>query len=356
MKLAKNLVSVACAVAITISMAGCSSVNSGSKSSSKKSNIVIGFSDNYNGNSFHQCEEKALKQVGATLKSSGQIADYTIVEANNSAQTQISQIESLILKKVSAIIIDPSSPTALDGAISKAKAANIPVIIANDGPVDSTDCYQLVVNHRTMTRDTATWLCQKLNGKGNVLVLRGIAGTQSDKEYYDGMSQVFKTYPDIKIVGSVYGNWTNSIAQNAVASVLPSLPKVDGVEGEGGDAIGAMQAFQMAGKQIPILVGGNRGIFLKWWSDQLKKDPSFTDYSECVDPAGAAASMYLAVDIINGKKIPQNMVLPNIKITNDTLSTYTSITSDDVAMSTPTQASVRSILETQQSATLPLTQ
>jgi len=176
-------------------------------------------------------------------------------------------------------MIDPASSSALDGAISKAKAAGIPVLIVNGGPVTSTDCYQLVDDQGAVTTATSNWLVKKLNGKGNVLILRGIAGTESDKDYYAAMMNVFNKYPGIKVVGSVYASWTDSISQSAVSTILPSLPKVDGIEGEGGDEYGAVQAFIAAGKPIPAVTGGNRGNYISWWADLIKADPTFTSYS-----------------------------------------------------------------------------
>jgi ribose transport system substrate-binding protein len=104
------------------------------------------------------------------------------------------------------------------------------------------------------------------------------------------------------------------------------------------------------------VVGGNRGIFVNWWNQQLKANPSFTDYSNCVDPSSAAAGMYLALDIANGKTVPQNIIYPNVEITDSTLKTYVAMgmADNDLAMNTPTLDWVRSTLETQKSATLPL--
>lgn len=52
------------------------------------------------------------------------------------------------------------------------------------------------------------------------------------------MREVLDQYPDIKIVAEVYSEWTGSIAQKEIASVLPSLDQVDAVLGEGGDGYG----------------------------------------------------------------------------------------------------------------------
>ncbi|MGD0622419.1 MAG: substrate-binding domain-containing protein [Thermacetogeniaceae bacterium] len=344
------------ACAIGIIMAGCASkpASTGTSSTSGGKNYVIGFSNSYNGNSLRQEEESAFKTAADQLIQEGQIGSYTIVESNNNSETQAAQIENLVLKHVSAIVLDPGSPTALNGAIAKAQAANIPVIVINDGPVTTTYSYQLINDSAAVSRDTTLWMIKQMGGKGNVLILRGIAGTSYDIDSYNATMDVINQYPGIKVVGTVYCNWTDSVAQTAVANILPSLPRVDGIVGQGGDEYGAAQAFIAAGRPIPVITGGNRGNYLNWWIQESAQNPKFVSFSECDDPSFGVAGLYLAVDILNGVKVPQNMIYPNLTITQADLPKYAAMhmSNSDVAMSSPTQQSIRQNIESEPPADL----
>jgi len=137
--------------------------------------------------------------------------------------------------------------------------------------------------------------------------------------------------PDIKVVGEVYGEWTESVAQKQVASILPGLPKVDGVIGQGGDEYGALQAFQAAGNDIPIIIGGNRGNFLKWWSEEKAKN-GYKSYSWAANPWSAASGLYVAVDLANGVTgIPNVMIMPALGITQDMVDDFANLKADEVA-------------------------
>ncbi len=342
---------LSCALVGIVAGCGPKAANNATPSTSK-SNFVIGFSNSYNGNSFRQTLEENFTQAANQLKQQGAIADYSITESNNNNEEQASQIEDMVLKHVSCIIIDPGSPTALNGAIAKAQAANIPVFVVNDGPVTSTSPYELLDNNLSVTDKGTDWMINQLHGQGNVLLCRGIPGNQYDLTCYNEMMKIIKQHPGIKVVGQYYGQWTDSIAQSACAAILPSMPKIDGIEGEGGDTYGTMQAFQAAGRPFPVMSGGNRGIMLHWWRDQLAKSPNFTDYSVCVDPSVAAASLYEAVDLLNGKTIPQNVVFPSLEITNATLSQYANLPDARVASRNVTADWVTSNLENQQSASI----
>jgi ribose transport system substrate-binding protein len=305
----------------------------GAGTTEKKGHWVIGWSNSYNGNSYRQVEEAMFKDLADKMKQEGIIADFNMVCSNNNVSQQISQIENMILKKVDAIIIDPGSPTALNGVIAKAKAAGIPTIIVNDGPVTSKDCYQLNFRLSDVTRIEAEYVVEHLKGKGNVLVIRGTAGNQSEADLYKGHMDVFKKYPGIKIVGTVYGNWTHSVALSAIAGILPSLPKVDAVVGQGGDEYAAIMAFQAAGKPVPLVTGGNRGNFLHWWAEEAKKN-GYETISVASNPWGGAAGLYIIVDILNGVKVPREMIMPNFVVTQDLVSKFADLDPNAVACPT----------------------
>ncbi len=283
-----------------------------------KDGFVIGFSNSYNGNTYRQTEEDLFKQLADQLKEAGVISDYTIVESNQDNATQVSQIQSLVLKGVDAIIVDPGSPTALNSAIEGAKDAGIPVIIVNGGPVTTDACYQINFDYKAAIRPAAQYVVDRLGGKGNVIISRGIAGVEADTQFYEGMMEVFNANPGIEVVAEVYSQWTGSVAQQQIASVLPSLDKVDAIIGEGGDSYGAIQAFLAAGREVPLVVLGNRGNDLSWWANEYEKN-GYETYSWVTNPGIAAAALYVACDILRGNEVPQTMNVGSITITTDDL-------------------------------------
>ena len=318
-------------LAAVVALAGCGSTSAAGQGSGKSTgkNIVIGFSQSYTGNQYRQAEDKDFMAVAQKLKNAGKISGVDFLNANNSVSTQVSQIDDLILKHVSILIVDPASPTALNGAIAKAVAAGIPVLAFNDGPVTSTKAYQFNFNNPKMDEVAMQYVANRLHGHGNVLLIRGIAGTGTDNGFYQGMQNVLKKYPGLKAVGTVYGNWTESVAQSKVASILPSLPTVNAIVTEGGEGYGAIQAFNAAGKPVPLVVGGNRGVFLNWWAQQAQK--GYKTMSISANPWIGGAAVYVAMDILNHQKVPKNMTMPLLQITQNQLSQYANVPLNGIA-------------------------
>lgn len=322
--------------ALAVALAGCGSSGSSGQGSGKGTStansgkkIVIGFSQSYTGNQYRQAEDKDFMAVANKLKKEGKISGVDFLNANNSASTQVSQIEDLILKHVSILVVDPASPTALNGAIAKAVAAGIPVLAVNDGPITSTKAYQFNFNNPKMDEVAMQYAANRLNGHGNVLLIRGIAGTGTDNGFYSGMEKVLKKYPGMKTVGTVYGNWTESTAQSKVAGILPSLPKVNAIVTEGGEGYGAIQAFKAAGRSVPLVVGGNRGVFIHWWEQQAKK--GYRTISISANPWIGGATVYVAMDILKKQHVPKNMTMPLLEIKQNQLPHYKNVPTNGIA-------------------------
>lgn len=295
---------------------------------------VIGFTNSYNGNTYRQAMEKYMNETAEELKSSGELSDFVIAEANQNNSTQVQQIQNFITQGVDAIIIDPGSATALNGAIEEASDAGIPCIVINDGPVDSTAdlCYQ--INFDTISQMSALteYVAKAMGGKGNLIELRGTAGTQFDEIAHQGVSQVLEKYPDINVVAEIYTDWTGSKAQSELASVLPTLDKVDGIVTQGGDSYAAVQAFESAGLELPIIGGDNRGYFLKWWANDAPK--GYDTISVSSNPWIGASGIYAAIDILDGKEVPKDMTHPFGIVTADQVADYANVADEDISCPT----------------------
>lgn len=295
---------------------------------------VIGFSNSYNGNTYRQAMEGYLREAEEELKKTGEVSEVIFAESNQNNSTQVQQIENFILQKVDAIIIDPGSATALNGAIQEASDAGIPCIIINDGPVSSEAelCYQINFDTIAQMGYLTEYVCEAIGGKGNIIELRGTAGSEFDNIAHEGVVKVLEKYPDVNVVAEIYTDWTGSKAQSELASVLPTLDKVDGIVTQGGDSYAAVQAFQSAGLELPVIGGDNRGYFLKWWANEAPE--GYDTVSVSSNPWDGATGLYVAVDILDGMDVPKDMIHPFGIVTKDEVQNYADVA--DEAICCPT--------------------
>ena len=278
------------------------------------SNATVGVSFAFLGNDWRKTMESGLKQAISHAIACHEIGSVIYTYANTSSTQQISQIQTLILKHVDLILVDATSTTGLNRVIGQAVSAGIPVINF-DTQVSNDQARILTWDYSAMGSKTADFIVKQLNGSGNVLVVRGLQGTLVDKDEYNAWINTFKKYPNIHVVGTVFGNWDESTVQSAVAGVLPNLPKVDAVA-IGGGAYGVIQAFQAAGRTLPVLAGSNYGEFINWWA----KHPDFNTLSFNTFPACGEVAFYLGQFILNGASVKKgNIFLPAYTVTSDSL-------------------------------------
>ena len=138
------------------------------------------------------------------------------------------------------------------------------------------------------------------------------------KGLIDGLAK----YPDLKVVGAVNGNWTGTITQREVASVLPSLPEINAVATQGGDGFGAYQAFNAAGRNTPIIIMGHRQDELELWKQLVQSNPSYDTLSVSSTPGSSKAAFWVAQELLAGEKVPNPIDLPLPVIVKDDLDSW----------------------------------
>ena len=278
----------------------------------------IALSNNYAGNSWRQAMLTSWDKVTKEAVKTGVVAAAdAFTTAENQATEQAAQIQNMILQGYNAIVIDAASPTALNGAVKEACDAGI-VVVSFDGIVTEPCAWRVAVDFKGMGKSQIDYLVKRLPNGGNLLEIRGLAGVSVDDEISAGIHEGVKANPQFKIVGSVHGDWAQEVAQRAVAGVLPSLPEIAGVVTQGGDGYGAAQAFEAAKRPTPVIVMGNRQDELQWWKKQ-KDANGYETMSVSIAPGVSTLAFWVAQQILDGKTVKKDLVVPFLKINQDTL-------------------------------------
>ena len=308
MKFAKMLLASAAVAAIALPTA----------SFADTSDKRIALSNNYAGNSWRQAMLTSWATVTEPAVAEGIVAAAdAFTTAENQATEQAAQIQNMILQGYDAIVLNAASPTALNGAVKEACDAGI-VVVSFDGIVTEPCAWRIAVDFHEMGRVQVDYLAGRLPDGGNLLEIRGLAGVFVDDEISAGIHQGVSENSQFTIVGSVHGDWAQDVAQRAVAGILPSLPELVGVVTQGGDGYGAAQAIAAAGRDMPIIVMGNRQDELVWWKEQ-KDANGYETMSVSIAPGVSTLAFWVAQQILDGQDVPQDLVVPFLRIDQDNL-------------------------------------
>jgi len=278
----------------------------------------IALSNNYAGNSWRQAMLQNWDKVTKEAVAAGIIAQAdSFTTAESQVTEQAAQIQNLILEGYDAIVLNAASTTALNGVIKEACDAGI-VVVSFDGIVSEPCAWRVVVDYNKMGTNQLDYLASRFPEGGNILEIRGLAGTSIDEDIHAGIVAGVESHPQFKIVGSVHADWAGDVAQRVVAGILPSLPDIVGVVTQGGDGYGAAQAFAAAGRPMPVIVMGNRQDELQWWKEQKDAD-GYATVSESIAPGISGMAFWLAQQILDGKQVKKDVIVPTLRITQDEL-------------------------------------
>jgi ribose transport system substrate-binding protein len=317
--LAASAVALAAAVAVTAAPAMAS-----------PDKPVIALSNSYYGNIWRHQMVEAFEAAAQQAKSAGTIADFVVLNGDGSVSQQNSQLAELILKGVDAIAVDAASETAENGIIQKACRAGIKVISFDS--IASAPCNtQLNFDFNGYKTDEANAVMGLIHHKGNIIVVRGVKGSAPDVTMYAAQLAVLKNEPDVKVVATVYGQCTASVAQSAIADVLPSLPHVDAVLGQGGDDYGDAQGFSQYGGEykghMPVIEGGGSSNFIRWWAAEHASN-GYTTISMNTTPGIGGAAFWLSLAIVQGAHVPKTLIMPVATVDQSNLAQYANLPPD----------------------------
>jgi ribose transport system substrate-binding protein len=286
---------------------------------------VIALTNSFYGNTWRQQMVTAFEEAATAAKAEGLIGDYIVMNGDGSVVQQQAHMAELILKGVDAIAINSASETALNGVIEEACAAGI-LVISFDSVASAPCNYQLNFDFKGYKQTQARAVLDLIGGKGNAIVVRGVAGTAPDEAMYASQMEVLKEYPDVNVVAEVYGQATAAVAQSAIANVLPSLDKVDVVLAQGGsDDVGIAQAFVQFGGpyegSMPVIEGGGGTDFVKWWAEENAKN-GYNTVSMNTTPGIGGAVLWLAAAMLKGAEAPKMMIMPVATVDSSNLAEY----------------------------------
>ncbi len=217
--------------------------------------------------------------------------DWVYATADQPAK-QIGDIEDMMAQKVSGLVILATESAPLTPIAKSAKQRGVKIINVDRGFTEPVADIFIAGDNAAFGRKSAEFMAEKLGGKGNIVILRGIPSTV-DSDRYNAAMEVFKKHPDIKILAAQPGMWNQQKALEVMQSYLTQFPQIDAVWASDDDmAVGVEKAINEAGrKNIWIMGGAGMKQIIKRVGE---KDPMFpADIT--YPPAMIAAGIHAAV-------------------------------------------------------------
>jgi ribose transport system substrate-binding protein len=247
-----------------------------------------------------------------------------IVKTAKDAAEQANQVQDLFtVNKIDTLVILPYESAPLTTPIKNIHDKGVFVTVVDRGLTDESaqDAY-VAGDNPGMGKVSAEYMGKKMNGLGNIVVLRGIA-TVIDNQRVDSFEAVMKSkYPKIKILDKKYANWNRDDGFKVMQDFLTRFKKIDAVWAQDDDiAVGVLKAMDQAKrKDIKFVLGGaGSKEFIKKVMDG---DPLITA-DVTYSPSMIRDAMNLTAKArVTGSKMPARTIIPSVLVTKANAKDY----------------------------------
>ena len=165
--------------------------------------------------------------------------------AYDSDERQVQQIDSLLGTGIDLLIVAPNQMATITPAIDRAYDKGIPVIVFERKTDSKKYTAFISADNYEMGRQMGLYIAAQLHGRGHVLEIEGLKGSSPAIERHKGFCDALSGYPDIQLVASLQGDWTEQSAVTAVNNYQDDLTNIDFVFGQNDRmAVGARKALK----------------------------------------------------------------------------------------------------------------
>ena len=293
----KKLAAFFLSLVMVVTMAGCKiTIDGETTAQSAVTNGTIGLSVSTQNNPFFVTLVEGAEAAAAKLG-----VKMTVADAGDDVTKQVSDIEDLVSKGISVLIVNPVDSDAVTGAVEAAKAKGVKVISV-DRAVNGVDIDCQIASDNVTGAALATQFIVDTLGEGaKVAELQGISGASAAIDRSAGFHSIADE--KLTVVGSQVANFDRTEGMSVMENMLQANANIQAVFAANDEmALGALEAVSGAGKDI-LVVGFDATDDA---IEAIKAGRMGATIAQQPRLIGATA-VENAVKLINGESIPSSI-------------------------------------------------
>ena len=249
MKKIRKILALLVCVVLALSLTACRIVIDGEEDTVKKTSASgsIGLSVSTLNNPFF-----VSLAEGAESAAAAHGVEISVVDAGDDVTKQVSDIEDLVSKGISVLIVNPCDSDAVTGAVEAAKAKGVKVISV-DRAVNGVEIDCQIASDNVLGAELATqYIVDKLGEGVKVAELEGVPGASAAIDRSAGFHNIADTKLDI--VAKQTANFDRTEGMSVMENMLQANGNIQAVFAANDEmALGAVEAISGAGKKILVM-------------------------------------------------------------------------------------------------------
>ncbi len=314
MKMMKKLFSLTLCFVMMFMLAGCRITidgEGGSVQTSAGAGGTIGLSVSTQNNPFFVSLVEGAKAQAAKVG-----LDLTVVDAGDDATKQVSDIEDLVSKNVSVLIVNPVDSDAVTGAVQAAKNKGVKVISV-DRAVNGVEIDCQIASDNVAGAELATQYIVDQVGEGaKVAELQGTSGASAAIDRGTGFHNIADAKLDV--VASQVANFDRTEGMSVMENILQANGDIKAVFAANDEmALGAVEAISGAGKDI-VVVGFDATDDAIAAIKEGRMDATIAQQPELI----GSTAVDNALKLINGETIPSSIPVEVTLVNPENVETF----------------------------------
>lgn len=278
----------------------------------QKERYTVGFAQDTLANDWRIAQ---VNQLAAEFKKHPNIK-LIVTDAGGKSARQIQDMEDLANQNVDVLIASPRDGAASTPAIERIYKKGIPVVLISRSIMNNNYTSLVTPDNYQIASDAAEYLAKKMNGKGKVLILRGVPTATTAIARTKGFLDTIKKYPGIKITAIKNGNYLRGDAIRAVEDTLLAKIPFDAIYSQSDSmASGARLALMKAGisPKKKLIIG------IDYIEEARAAIRTGEQTASFLYPTSAKETAEVVLKILHGKKVPKKVIVKSKMITNDNI-------------------------------------
>ncbi|MGM9713737.1 MAG: substrate-binding domain-containing protein [Prevotella sp.] len=258
-----------------------------------------------------QCSEDIWRdKLNRELVIGGYVSDSVTLDflsAEDNDQRQIEQIRHFIHERVDLLIVAPNSAERLTSVIDSAFDCGIPVILFDRKTTSDKYTAFMGADNYLVGKTMGQLIATHMGSKGTLVEITGLKGSSAAIERHRGFKDAIAAYPEIRLISSELGDWTQESGEKAMKDVLSCETDIDCVFGHNDRlALGARKVATARGINniryygVDALPSPGGGV------EAVKNGDLVATY---IYPTQGVELMRLALKILQGEKYERTNLL-----------------------------------------------
>ncbi|MBN8234146.1 ribose ABC transporter substrate-binding protein RbsB [Halobacillus kuroshimensis] len=250
---------------------------------------------------------------GVEQEAEAQGMDVVVVDAQNDAAKQVSDVEDLIQQGVDVLLINPTDSSAVSTAVQSANSLGIPVVTLDRSSEKGEVATLVSSDNAKGGRMAAEYIVEQLGEDAKVAELEGVPGASATRERGSG----FHTVADeqLNVTAKQTANFDRTEGLNTMENILQGNPDLEAVFAHNDEmALGAYQAIQSSGRDV-LVVGfdGNEDAMTSIQNGNLS-----ATVAQQPEQIGSLA-VQAGADVLQGEEVEETIPVPLKLVTTENI-------------------------------------